>query len=262
LTHCAFELVETTRYHFDVQIESHLSLAETTYYSFSMEGKTFSPSSVSLSIGAKGPTIDRRNYSDNTIASDDVLFLLHPKRVCCFSVRRGHSISLLSRGTRSFLGFNSRLLTHGGKDDDVGVLLFDLEEFVDLLAKLTIGHANIVLGFSVFAHEGKEAIIRDVQKLVFLARNIGNVHVMGRRAEILELLASEDVNSDEMDFGVAVLARLGGGHVDDLARATLDDDVAVLPQGRALHRIGGGGASIGGVELVLMLRVVRHVGRE
>src|SRR5690349_6194972 len=77
---------------------------------------------------------------------------------------------------------------------------------------------------------------------------------MGRRAEILELLASEDVNSDEMDFGVAMLARLGGGHVDDLARTTLDDDEAVLSQGRALHRIGGGSASIGGLELVVMLK--------
>jgi hypothetical protein len=54
---------------------------------------------------------------------------------------------------------------------------------------------------------------------------------------------------------VTVLASLGGGHVDDLARAALDDDEAVLPQGRTLHGIGERGASIGGLECVLMLAV-------
>jgi hypothetical protein len=58
-----------------------------------------------------------------------------------------------------------------------------------------------------------------------------------------------------MDLGVAMLASLGGRHVDNLARAVLDDNKAVLPQGRALHRIGSGRASIGGVEGVLMLRL-------
>jgi hypothetical protein len=50
-----------------------------------------------------------------------------------------------------------------------------------------------------------------------------------------------------------VLASLGGGHVDDLAGAVLDHDEAVLPQGRALHGEGGRGASVGGLESVLML---------
>jgi hypothetical protein len=48
------------------------------------------------------------------------------------------------------------------------------------------------------------------------------------------LLASEDVNSDKMDLGVTVLTSLGGGHVDDLARTALDDDVTVLTKSRAL----------------------------
>ena len=76
---------------------------------------------------------------------------------------------------------------------------------------------------------------------------------MGRGAEFFELLAGEDVDSDQMDLGVAVLASLGGGHVDDLAGAVLDHDEAVLPQGRALHGEGGRGASVGGLESVLML---------
>ena len=62
---------------------------------------------------------------------------------------------------------------------------------------------------------------------------------MGGRGEIFELLVGEDVDGDQVDLCVAVLAGLGGGHFDDLAWALFDDDEAVLPQGRALHRVGG-----------------------
>jgi hypothetical protein len=77
---------------------------------------------------------------------------------------------------------------------------------------------------------------------------------VGRGGEILELLAGEDVDGDKMDLGVTVLAGLGGGHVDNLARAALDNDVTVLPQGRALHGEGGRGTGLAtslGIEIVL-----------
>jgi len=77
---------------------------------------------------------------------------------------------------------------------------------------------------------------------------------VGGWAEFFEFLASEDINSDEMDLGVAVLASLGSRHVDDLARTILDHDETVLPQGRALHGEGSRGAGIGGIEGMLMLR--------
>jgi hypothetical protein len=83
-------------------------------------------------------------------------------------------------------------------------------------------------------------------QLVFTAFDVRNVHVVGRRREILELLASEDIDRDKVDLGVTVLASLGGRHVDDFARAALDHDVAVLPQGRALHGEGGGGTGFTG----------------
>ena len=74
-----------------------------------------------------------------------------------------------------------------------------------------------------------------------------------RRRDILELLSGEDLSGqytqflsslrglqrarsktyvlgDKVDLGVSVLSSLGGGHVDDLARSSLDDDVTVLPQ--------------------------------
>ena len=76
---------------------------------------------------------------------------------------------------------------------------------------------------------------------------------MGGRAKFFKLLASEDVDGDQMDLGVAVLASLGSRHVDDLAGAVLDHDETVLSQGRALHGESGRGAGIGGLEGVLML---------
>lgn len=90
-------------------------------------------------------------------------------------------------------------------------------------------------------------------KLVLLAGDVGNVHVVGGRGQLLKLLASEDVDGDQVDLGVTVLAGLGGGHVDDLARAVLDDDVTVLAESGTLHGVGGRGTRIGGVEGHLML---------
>jgi hypothetical protein len=81
---------------------------------------------------------------------------------------------------------------------------------------------------------------------------------VGRGREILELLASEDINGDQVDLGVTVLASLGGRHVDDLARTTLDDNVSVLAKSRALHRVGQRSPRAGGLELDIVLLVVRH----
>lgn len=96
-------------------------------------------------------------------------------------------------------------------------------------------------------------------ELVFLAGDIRDIHVVGGRAKIFELLAGEDIDGDEMNFGMAVLACLRCTHLDNLAGAALDDDKAVLPQGRALHWISGRGASIGALKCVLMLLAIELV---
>ena len=57
-------------------------------------------------------------------------------------------------------------------------------------------------------------------ELVLLAADVRNVHVVGRRAKFFKLLAGEDVDGDQVNLGVAVLAGLGGGHVDDFAGTT------------------------------------------
>jgi hypothetical protein len=92
---------------------------------------------------------------------------------------------------------------------------------------------------------------------VLLAADVGDIHVVSGRAKLFQLLASEDVNGDQVDLGVTVLARLGGGHLDNLAGAVLDDHETVLPQCRALHGVGRGSTGIGTVERVLMLYTMR-----
>lgn len=79
---------------------------------------------------------------------------------------------------------------------------------------------------------------------------------MGGGGQILKLLASEDIDGDDVDLGVTVLAGLGGGHLDDLAGTTLNDDVTVLPQSRALHGVGGRRAGIGRLEGNVVLYMV------
>lgn len=59
-----------------------------------------------------------------------------------------------------------------------------------------------------------------------------------------------------MNLSMAVLASLRGRHFDNLARAALDNDEAVLPQGRALHRICSRRTGVSTVEGVLMLQQV------
>lgn len=96
-------------------------------------------------------------------------------------------------------------------------------------------------------------------KLVLAAADVGDIHVVGGGGEIFVLLAVEDVGSDKMDLGVTVLSGLGGGHVDDLASAVLDDNEAVLTQSRALHGERQRRAGIDRVEGDIMLR--RYVSR-
>lgn len=48
-----------------------------------------------------------------------------------------------------------------------------------------------------------------------------------------------------------VLAGLGGGHLHDFARTSLQHHIAVLTQGRALHGVGGGGARLASLEVTI-----------
>lgn len=62
-------------------------------------------------------------------------------------------------------------------------------------------------------HTGVKTHVVNVDELVFSPGNVGDVHVVGGRRDILQLLASEDVNGDQVDLGVTVLSSLGSRHL-------------------------------------------------
>ena len=156
-------------------------------------------------------------------------------------------------------------------------LLLILKHALDLVTEIAIGDLDIVLGVTVILHQRQEVVVGDIQlepdqshvtqtrgalgwnkthELVLLTGDVGDVHVVGGGRQILELLASEDIEGDQVDLGVTVLASLGGGHLDDLARTALDDDVTVLPQSRALHGEGARGTGISRLEGDLVLVIM------
>lgn len=155
------------------------------------------------------------------------------------------------------------------------IILAELDDLVDdflslIIASNGLGHLDIISGVSgSLIVQVKETIIESelysisvwtcILRLVvsyesvFLARNVGDIHVVGGWGKILQLLLGEDVFSDEMNLGVSMLSGLGGRHVDDLARTVLDENVSTLPQGRTLHGVGQRRTRIGRVDGVILL---------
>lgn len=82
--------------------------------------------------------------------------------------------------------------------------------------------------------------------------HIRDVHIVRGRTYVLVLLTSEYINADQVDLGVTVLARLGRGHLDDLAGTALQEDVPVLTEGGALGRVGLGSTSVS--RLIVFIR--------
>eukprot|EP01136_Pigoraptor_vietnamica_P008407 Opistho-1_new@43694 len=137
---------------------------------------------------------------------------------------------------------NGGLLVHGRDDRDEEVLARG-KLLLDFLANVPLGQAEVVLRLAGLRHQVHEALV-NVDKLVVLARHVGDIHVVRRGRHLLVLLAVENVDADEVDLGVAVLARLGRAHLDNLAGAPLDDHVTVLAQRRALHRVRERGSRV------------------
>jgi len=151
------------------------------------------------------------------------------------------------------LDADDALFTDGLEDGALNILLV-IDGTLNIGANLAIGQTKILARLTAVVHQRKESII-DSNELVVGTLDVGHVHVVSGGADILELLAGEQIDGDEMDFGVTVLARLRCGHLDDLAGAALDHDVAALPEGRALHGEGLGGAGISRLEV----KLIRHL---
>ncbi len=131
-----------------------------------------------------------------------------------------------------------------------------LKVLLDLFSEYTFGKLDIILGGSVLGHKGDEAILRNIDKLVILTDDIGNAHVVGRGGDFFVLLTSEDIDTDEIDLGAAVLTSLRGAHVDDLAGTVVHKDETILAKSRTLDGEGVGGSRGNLVESFIFL--VRH----
>lgn len=66
---------------------------------------------------------------------------------------------------------------------------------------------------------------------------------------IYSLFAVKNVDTDQVDFSMTVLSSFRSGHLDNLARTTLEHDETVLAEGRALHGEGGGGTGVPSLEM-------------
>lgn len=56
----------------------------------------------------------------------------------------------------------------------------------------------------------------------------GHVHVVSGGTDIFILLAAEQVNTNQVNLGVAVFASLGRGHLHDLAGTALEEEKSVM----------------------------------
>jgi hypothetical protein len=161
----------------------------------------------------------------------------------------------------SFLVGNSLLFTHSTDNGDKQFLVC-FEVFGDLVAEFSFRSLHIVLNITALIHQAQETVVSDIDQLVFITANVGNIHVMSRGGNIFQLLSGENVNGDKVNLSMTVLASLGGGHFDDFARASLNYDVSIFPESGALHREGGGGPSVGPLEGLVMLLIIRHFERK
>lgn len=162
------------------------------------------------------------------------------------------------------------MLAHGRHNNDdtllilIGIELLDfINEFLPLIITWDwLRHLNIVPGLpGSLIVQGKEIVVES-EKGIFLAHNMGNILVVGGWAKIFQLLLGENVFSSDMNLRVSMLSGLGSGHIDDLARTIVDEDVTSLSQGRALNRIGQRCTSISRVDGIIMIISVRHFGKK
>jgi hypothetical protein len=92
---------------------------------------------------------------------------------------------------RGLLVGNCLLLAHGGQNRD-GEVLAIVEHGLDLLAEVTFGDLDVVLGRAIGGHHVEKPVI-NVNELVLVTVHVRDVHVVRGRANVLHLLRREDL---------------------------------------------------------------------
>jgi len=144
-------------------------------------------------------------------------------------------------------------LAHGRHHGQEDVLSFIISTLDLGLQSFITGKLGVILSVATLSQKADKSIFRNVNQLILNTVNMWNVTVVRRRNNILKLLSSENVNSNKVALGMAMLPSLGSGDLNNLAGTVLDDDVAVLADGAGLLRVRLGGAGVGlGLEVVLL----------
>jgi len=153
-------------------------------------------------------------------------------------------------GSVDFAGNHAFFTTSSqdGAQKILSVTVFPLNLFSDI----SLRNLQVVTGVASIVHQRQEAVL-NIKQLEVPTLDVWHLHVVCGWTDIFEFLAGENVKGNHVDFGVTVLAGLGGGHLDNLAGTALDHDESVLPECRALHGEGLGRTGIGGGEVILFI---------
>ena len=73
----------------------------------------------------------------------------------------------------------------------------------------------------------KSPLFTDIY-LIILSFDVGNIHVVGRWANVFEFFPCEDIECNHVNLSVAVFTGLRSGHLDYFARAILQFIIVAL----------------------------------
>ena len=148
------------------------------------------------------------------------------------------------------------LSAHGGGDGDEALVLSSGKDFLglgdDVLKPLVLGNLQVLFYFGMLIHERHVALVIDVNESVLLLGLDGSINVITGGEGALVLVGSEDVNTGDHGLGSTVLASLGGGETDDLARVALDHDEGAVLEATSLNLLDAGGTGVSLLELIIV----------
>ena len=148
--------------------------------------------------------------------------------------RHYKNINYSSSSFLSLLEGDDLLNADSGLDGAADLILPAVPSSADLFRhfRRIRGEVDVGLLVAALVHEGDLPVLPDVHDVPLGAVDDGDGGAVGGGDHVLELLAGEDVGGGEVALCVPVLAGLGDGDAQYLARLALDHHVAVRCRGR------------------------------
>lgn len=169
-------------------------------------------------------------------------------------------MKMVTQASSHFVAFShggELLHSHGGGDGAKALVLTGSEDFSglgdDVLEPLVLGNLQVLFYFGMLIHKGHVALVVDVDEGVLLLGLEGSVDVVTGGEGALVFVRGEDVDTGDHGLGSTVLAGLGGGETDDLARVALDHDEGAVLEATSLNLLDTGGTGISLLELIIVV---------